>query len=206
MGEEGEEHEFPRAHVELSLDSTKEDRLHAPWVLLVTTGMRVGEATGLQWADIDLDAGTLHIRNTVKWVKGQGHVLGDVKTAHSRPRIVLAAGTVDALRIHQQRQAFARKIAGDSWSDRGLIFCTGTGGLLDVGYVAHAKDRALAAAGLPHVRTHDLRHTAATYLLSQGLKLPRIGGGFTAGISRPGYLLSGRVWGMDMRTARTSEC
>jgi integrase len=82
---------------------------------------------------------------------------------------VLAAGTVDALRIHQQRQAFVRKVAGDAWSDRGLAFCTGTGGLLDVGYVAHAKDRALAAAGLPHMRTHDLRHTAATYLLSKGV-------------------------------------
>jgi integrase len=157
------------AEVELFLDSTKDDRLHALWVLLVTTGMRVGEATGLSWPDIDLDTGTLHIRNTVKWVKGKGHVLGDVKTAHSCRRIVLAVGTVDALRIHQQRQAFARKIAGEAWSDQGLVFCTGTGGLLDVGYVAHAKDRALAAASLPQVRTHDLRHTAATYLLSQGV-------------------------------------
>jgi len=155
--------------VELFLESTRDDRLHALWVLLVTTGMRVGEATGLHWPDVDLDAATLHIRKTVKWVKGQGHVIGDVKTAHSRRRIILAAGTVDALRIHQQRQAFARKIAGEAWSDRGLVFCTGTGGLLDVGYVAHAKDRALAGAGLPHVRTHDLRHTAATYLLSQGV-------------------------------------
>jgi integrase len=155
--------------VELFLESTRNDLLHALWVLLVTTGMRIGEATGLHWTDLDLDAGTIQIRHAVKRVQGEGLVIGDVKTAHSRRRIILAAGTVDALRIHQQRQAFARKIAGDAWSDRGLVFCTGTGGPLDVGYVAHAKDRALAAAGLPHVRTHDLRHTAATYLLSQGV-------------------------------------
>lgn len=155
--------------VEIFLESTRDDQLHALWLLLVTTGMRIGEATGLNWTDLDLEAGTLQIRHAVKRVKGEGLVIGDVKTAHSRRRIVLAAGTVDALRVHQQRQAFARKIAGDSWSDRGLVFCTGTGGPLDVGYVAHAKDRALTAAGLPHVRTHDLRHTAATYLLSQGV-------------------------------------
>jgi len=42
-------------------------------------------------------------------------------------------------------------------------------GPLDAGYGGHAKDRALNAAGLPHLRTHDLRHTAATYLLNQGV-------------------------------------
>lgn len=155
--------------VEVFLESTRDDPLHALWLLLVTTGMRIGEATGLNWADLDLGAGTIQIRRAVKRVKGEGLVIGDVKTAHSRRRIVLATGTLDALRIHQQRQAFARKVAGDAWSDRGLVFCTGTGGPLDVGYVSHAKDRALTAAGLPHVRTHDLRHTAATYLLSQGV-------------------------------------
>ena len=80
--------------VEIFLESTRDDQLHALWVFLVTTGMRVGEATGLRPADVDLDAKSVHIRTTVKWVKGQGHVLGDVKTAHSRRRIVLATGTV----------------------------------------------------------------------------------------------------------------
>lgn len=155
--------------VEQFLDSTRDDPLYALWILLVTTGMRIGEATGLRWTDLDLEAGALHIQDSVKRVKGEGLVIGDVKTAHSRRRIVLATGTVDALRIHQQRQTFARKVAGEAWVDRGLVFCTATGGPLDAGFVSHTKDRALTAAGLPHVRTHDLRHTAATYLLSQGV-------------------------------------
>lgn len=155
--------------VEQFLQSTRDDSLYALWILLVTTGMRIGEATGLRSADLDLEAGALHIQDSVKRVKGEGLVIGDVKTAHSRRRIMLAAGTVDALRNHKQQQAFVRKIAGDAWVDRGLVYCTGTGGPLDAGFVSHTKDRALRAAGLPHVRTHDLRHTAATYLLSQGV-------------------------------------
>jgi integrase len=155
--------------VELFLQSTTDDPLHALWVLLVTTGMRVGEATALRWTDLNLEVGALQIRDTVKRLKGKGLMIGDVKTPHSRRRIILAGGTVESLRIHQQRQAFARKVAGDSWTEQGLVFCTGTGGPLDAGAVSHAKDRALSACGLPHVRTHDLRHTAATYLLSKGV-------------------------------------
>jgi integrase len=38
--------------VEQFLDSTRDDPLYALWILLVTTGMRIGEATGLRWADL----------------------------------------------------------------------------------------------------------------------------------------------------------
>jgi integrase len=109
------------------------------------------------------------VRDTVKRVKGRGLLVGDTKTPHSRRRIELAQGTVAALRAHQRRQALERRIAGERWVDQGHVFCTMTGGPLDAGSVGHAKDRALAAAGLPHVRTHDLCHTAATYLLSKGV-------------------------------------
>jgi integrase len=159
--------------VEILLQSSQNDPLYALWVVLVTTGMRIGEACALRWADLDLEAGSLHVRQTLKPVPGKGLMLGEVKTEHSRRRIVLAPATVQALRVHQQRQAFLRKLAGDAWQEHGLVFCTRAGGPLGIGSVTFAKDRALAAAGLPRVRTHDLRHTAATYLLSQGVH-PRV--------------------------------
>ncbi len=126
--------------------------------------MRAGEATALRWRDRDLQAGALQIRDSVKRRTGKGLVVGDVKTPCSRRHIMLATGTVDAQRIHQQRQTFARRIAEDAWTDIDLVFCTATGDPLDAGAVSHAKDRALAACALPHVRTHGLYHTAATYL------------------------------------------
>ncbi len=96
-------------------------------------------------------------------------MVGDTKTPKSRRRVELAAGTVSALGIHHKRQALERRIAGDKWDDNDLAFCTLKGGLLDAGAVGHTLDRALAAAGIPHVRVNDLRHTAATYLLSKGV-------------------------------------
>lgn len=155
--------------VETFLAHTADDPLHALWVLLVTTGMRIGEATALTWSDVDLDAGILQVRRTVKRVKGEGLTIGDVKTPHSRRQIILASGATQALRRHQEQQELAREVAGKAWVEHRLVFCTATGRPVDAGSVSHAKDRALAAAGLPRVRTHDLRHTAATYLLSQGV-------------------------------------
>lgn len=155
--------------VEIFLESTAADRLHALWALLVTTGLRIGEATGLHWQDIDLGGRSLHVRDTVKRVLGKGLVVGDTKTPHSRRRVELARSTVAALRAHQKRQEWERRVAGEAWTDRALVFCTLTGGPLDAGSISHAKDRALESASLPRVRTHDLRHTAATYLLSQGV-------------------------------------
>ena len=145
------------------------DRLYALWALLVTTGLRIGEATGLHWHDIDLEGRALHVRDTVKRVQGKGLVVGDTKTLHSRRRIELARSTVNALSAHQKQQEWERRIAGEAWTDQDLVFCTLTGGPFDAGSISHAKDRALEHANLPHVRTHDLRHTAATYLLSQGV-------------------------------------
>jgi integrase len=153
--------------VDVFLQSTRADRLHALWVVLVTTGLRIGEATGLHWDDIDLDGHSLQVCETVKRIKGRGLVIGDTKTAHSRRRVELARSTVLALRAHEKQQKWEGRIAGTSWKDLGLVFTTLSGGPLDAGSVGHAKDRAQDAASLP--RTHDLRHTAATYLLSQGV-------------------------------------
>jgi integrase len=155
--------------VDTFLESTHSDRLHALWAVMVTTGLRSGEARGLRWQDIDLDGGTLSVRQSVKRIKGRGLMLGDPKTAHSRRRIELAPGTVAALRVRQDVQEWERSLAGEAWKELGLIFTTMSGGPLDPGSVGHTLDRALKAASLPHVRTHDLRHTAATYLLSRGV-------------------------------------
>jgi integrase len=47
------------------LDVAKGDKLHAFYVLAITTGMRQGELLGLQWKDVDLDSGTLRVNRSV---------------------------------------------------------------------------------------------------------------------------------------------
>jgi integrase len=144
-------------------------RWHALWVLLATTGLRLGEATGLMWSDIDFGAGTLTVKRALQRQRGAGLVLVEPKTQRSRRTVHLARGTMETLREHHRLQMEAKLAAGSRWQDRHLTFCTVWGGPLDPGHINQQFHKALTRAGLPALRPHDLRHTAATLLLQRGV-------------------------------------
>jgi integrase len=74
-----------------------------------------------------------------------------------------------ALRVHSRRQKEERLLAGSRWRENGFVFTTRVGTPLDPWAVIKAFKALLLAAGLPSIRFHDLRHTAATLLLAQGV-------------------------------------
>jgi len=53
-------------------------------------------------------------------------------------------------------------------TDEDYVFCNYEGKPLDPTTISHAFSNAIAKAGLPHLRLHDLRHTYATLLLKGG--------------------------------------
>lgn len=121
---------------------------------------------GLMWQDLDLDAGRLTICRALQRQKGKGLVFVDTKTHRSRRYVSLPAITTAALRAHRIRQATERLAAG--WSDEGLIFTNADGRRLCPSNVHESLQRRLKRAGLPAMRVHDLRHTAATLHLAGG--------------------------------------
>jgi integrase len=152
-------------------ESTRGQGLHAVWVLLATTGLREGEALGLRWSDVDLEKGTLVVRRALQRHGRAGLVLVDPKTARSRRTIHISRIAAEALADHRARQREMRLLAGSAWrSDFGdLVFCARTGGPVESSWLNVVFKRELARAGLPRVRIHDLRHTAATLLLTRGV-------------------------------------
>ncbi len=81
----------------------------------------------------------------------------------------LAAVAATALREHRRRQREARLRTGSRWQDSGLVFTNSFGDNIYPASLNRTLDRILAVAGLPRVRFHDLRHTAATRMLSRGV-------------------------------------
>jgi len=79
----------------------------------------------------------------------------------------------EALKAHRTRQLQERLLAGSRWHDSGLVFTSTIGTSADDRNVRRAWKELLASADLPYVRIHDLRHTAATLLLTQGVH-PRV--------------------------------
>ncbi len=148
-------------------DASENPTLRSLFVVMCTTGVRVGEALGLKWDDVDLDAGTISIRRAIQRQRGDGLVFVEPKTALSRRTIQLATMARDTLRDLRNLQATVAD--RPHWQNTNVVFASETGTPLDPGNVSHRFQVIRERAGLPHLRLHDLRHTAATWLLQQGV-------------------------------------
>lgn len=137
--------------------------------LCITTGLRQGEALALQWKDVDLELGTVAITKTIQRRSGRGLEVSDPKTARSRRRVVLPAIALSALREHAKRES--RSLGQPGNAD--FVFRTTDSTPLDASNVRRDFERLLKHAGVPRIRFHDLRHSAASLLLTQGVH-PRV--------------------------------
>ncbi len=144
------------------LKAAKTDRLHALYVLAVTTGLRQGELLGLQWSDIDLNAAMLSVNHILEEATTKGTPrLAEPKTAKSRRRVELPKIAVAALRKHRRRMLAKGHVGGH-------VFCDTDGGPIRKSNLTRRSFKPLLSrADLPDIRFHDLRHTSATLLLME---------------------------------------
>jgi integrase len=148
------------------LQAIRGERLEALYTVALVLGLRQGEALGLKWADVDLEAGTLRVRCQLQKIEGKWE-FPEPKSKKSRRMVALPPFAVAALREHRLRQLEERLRLGDAWSDWGLVFPSAVGTPLEGSNVSKQFKRILKRAGLPERRFHDMRHTCATLLLLQ---------------------------------------
>lgn len=152
------------------LDYVKDDRLRALWVLMVTTGIRRGEAAGLTWDCLDLDGSRLKVEKT-RVVVNFKVVDSGPKTAKSGRDIGLDPQTVAALRSHRAQTARERMAWGSAHQQNDLVFTREDGSPYHPDVLTKTFQRTARAAGLPVIRLHDLRHSFATAALEAGVPL-----------------------------------
>jgi integrase len=152
----------------LLVESAQEAREGPLWILALATGLRQSEALGLTWTDVDLDARTLRVERVLERVRDE-YVLAEPKTQLSRRTLVLPAVAVEALTRQKAGQAAERLLAGRRWTGKWeLVFTTTTGAPIDGVSLTKRFQRHLAELGLPRIRFHDLRHSAASLLAASG--------------------------------------
>lgn len=151
----------------------KNRRNAARWSVALAIGMRQGEVLGMPWADLDLDAGTLAVRQALQRQKGKGLVLVAPKSRAGRRTIALPLPLHDALKAHRAAQLAERLAAGSAWQDHGLVFAQANGRPIDPRGDNRAWGSLLADAGVREAKLHDARHTAATLMLVMGID-PRV--------------------------------
>ncbi|MBX3114554.1 MAG: site-specific integrase [Fimbriimonadaceae bacterium] len=147
-----------------AVSNTKHEAL---FTVAIAVGLRISEALGLRWSDIDLEAGTLRVKYQLSRIGG-GIKLVEPKTARARRTIPLPAFAIDSLRRHRVKQLEMRIFNSDLWQEGDFVFTSSVGTPAEIRNVRRTLAKILKENDLPKLRFHDLRHTCATLLLAQG--------------------------------------
>jgi integrase len=161
-------HVFDPAQARTFLRLVENHRLQALFSLAICLGPRQGEVLGIGWENLNLDSGLLTIDGALKRVEGK-LIKGKTKKECSNRTIVLPAVTIAALRRHQTLQDQERAWAGTRWKETGYVFTTKIGTPIERRNLLRTWYKIMAGSGLPRIRFHDLRHSAATLLFAQGV-------------------------------------
>lgn len=157
---------------------THDHRLGAAFRVVLLRGLRRGELCGLQWADVDLDNRRVEIKRTMRFARPRKGIVafGKTKTESSTRVVTIDRGTADALRKLKSRQRQERLAAGAAWRggetpDQDWVVARPDGFPVPPPLVRTEFKRAARDLGLPVIRFHDGRHTAATLAFEADLNV-----------------------------------
>ncbi len=139
------------------LESVKDENDFALWRFLSLSGCRRGEALGLTWFGLDIEARTALMTQQVVPTK-DGIEITQPKTASGTRLVTLDDETVRILRDHRHQQIVLKELMAEVYVDHDLVFAKSDGEPLDPRGVSQRFQRLRKAAGLPVIRLHDLRH------------------------------------------------
>lgn len=149
------------------LAATEDHCFGIAWRLAVL-GLRRGEILALKWDAIDFDTGTLSV-TAARLATAGGATTGAPKTKSSVRTLPMPEDLAVALRRVRKRQKESKLKFGSKWADSGYVVVDELGVAPYPDTLTAAWRKALAGAGLPHVRLHDARHSCATLMHLNGV-------------------------------------
>jgi integrase len=152
------------------LVTLKGHRHESLYLLMLSTGMRRGEALGLKWDDVNFDQGVARVKRNLKREGGR-LVTADTKTLKSRRAVNLPGPVIEALKENRELQGEERAYLGAAWIETDFVFTTSVGTPIDPRNLYREFAQICQRAGLGHWHPHELRHSAASLMLASGVKL-----------------------------------
>lgn len=181
---------------DLLLSFLSENTPNARWypitAVLLGTGMRVGEATGLRWCDIDFEENMIDVNHTLVYYSNGNHkckfAINDTKTPASKRLIPITKPVRDAFLQEKEMQELLGVVCNttiDGYTD--FVFLNRFGGLHTQGTLNKVYKRIIRDCNdaeflkseypsvlLPNFSSHTLRHTFATRLCESGMNMKLI--------------------------------
>jgi integrase len=145
------------------------DRFYPLYFIAIHTGMRLSEIIGLKWVDVNWDLSTIQVKRQVMHLKGGGYIFTEVKSKSGNRTIILGKQAFEILKAHKREQQRMIISAGENWADEDLVFPSYVGTPVTGSKIRGAMRKLLKVSGLPKIRFHDLRHTAASLMLNHGI-------------------------------------
>ena len=152
---------------------------HGPiFLLILGTGLRIGEAMGLTWDDIDLEGQMLTVSRTHIEVKDPDNAMEKWHVEYNTPKtkssirtVPLLPGIVTMLEGIKEEQEANKAKLGAVYEVNNLVFCTPFGKPFRANAVRKGIRRIGKKAGITGIHPHCLRHTFATRGLENGIEL-----------------------------------
>ena len=147
------------------------------------TGMRKGEMLGLQWGDVDLDAGTIYIQRTLCSTTERSLdgsviksflVFNTPKTVDSERFLQIQPDALVGLRTIKACQELIQKEKGREWNPLGLVFCEPDGSPINPSTQLSRYKRFLNKHNVRFITIHDMRHTFAEVLVSDEAQMHQV--------------------------------
>jgi len=144
-------------------------RWEALFHLALATGMRQMELLGLKWSDVDWVNNKIRVERQLERNLNKGIRFAPTKTKAGKRTIKLGLHTMKILQNHYENQHSLRQEAAEKWCEYDLIFTTNIGTPINHSNLRRDFKMLLSEAGLPAIRFHDLRHTAASLMLNNDI-------------------------------------
>ena len=171
---------YSAEEINLLLEAVRGTKLEIPVLMGAFYGLRRSEVLGLKWDAIDFEANTLEIRHilTQAYLDGKKVIVqaDRAKNKSSLRTLPLVPQIRDRLLELKGRQETYRKLCGRCYNKEylGYLCVDEVGNIFRPNYISEAFPKFLKANGMRPIRFHDLRHSCASLLLSNGVPMKQI--------------------------------
>jgi integrase len=143
--------------------------------IVVYCGLRLGELSVLEWADIDYSERTIKISKQLQYLPGKGiYELDTTKTQSGMRTIPIPDSLIVLLKRYWKWQAEERLKMGDRWHDHGKLFTKENGEPIFPDTPSQWFRKFRKRHGLPALSFHGIRHTNASVMIAQGVDIPTV--------------------------------